>query len=174
VLVIGKANVATAAQIDATTRAARALNSDAPVVVMEMAERVDHPDLIRGHNVLVIEDGPSVTHGGLAEVGAARAARQLGATLVDPRPYAVGSIAKAYSQFPHLGPVLPALGYTRAQREELRQSIAAVPCSAILLGTPADLAPLLPPGKPVARVSVAAKDMSAPTLAQIVLQRLAC
>lgn len=124
VLVIAKANVATAAQIEATTRAARA-------------------------------------------------ARLLGATLVDPRPYAVGSIAKAYSQFPHLGPVLPALGYTRAQREELRESIAAVPCAAILLGTPADLTPLLPPGKPVARISVAAKDLSALALAQIVLQRMA-
>ncbi|MDP1717016.1 MAG: hypothetical protein Q8L40_02985, partial [Burkholderiales bacterium] len=172
VLVIAKANVATATQIEAATRAARALNPDAPVVRMEMAEHIDHPDLIRGREVLVIEDGPSVTHGGLAEAGAARAAHQLGATLVDPRPYAVGSIAQAYAQYPHLGPVLPALGYSRAQREELRQSIAAVPCAAILLGTPADLTPLLPPGKPVARVSVAAKDLSAPTLAQVVMERI--
>ena len=108
-----------------------------------------------------------------AEAGAARAARLLGATLADPRPYAVGSIAMAYAQYPHLGPVLSALGYSREQREELRRSIAAVPCEAILLGTPADLSGLLPPGKPVARVSVTAKDLSTTTLAQIALQRLA-
>lgn len=173
VLVITKANVASAMQIEATAQAVRALNPDAPIVRMEMAERVDRPDLVRGRDVLVVEDGPSVTHGGLAEAGAARAARLLGATLADPRPYAVGSIARAYAQYPHLGPVLPALGYSREQREELRRSIAAVPCAAILLGTPADLTPLLPPGKPVARVSVAAKDLSAPTLARIVLERLA-
>ncbi len=173
VLVIAKANVAPATQIEATTRAVRALNPEAPIVMMKLAESVDHPDLICNREVLAIEDGPSVTHGGLSEAVAARAARKLDAILVDPRPYAVGSIAAAYRQYPHLGPVLPALGYSREQREELRRSIAAVPCTAILLGTPADLARLLPLDKPVARVSVAAKDLSSPTLAQIVLERLA-
>jgi len=172
VLVIAKVNVASAAQVEAVTRAARALNPEAPFVMMELAESVDHPDLIRNREVLAIEDGPSVTHGGLSEAVAARAARKLDAILVDPRPYAVGSIAAAYRQYPHIGPVLPALGYSREQRDDLRRSIDNVPCSAVLLGTPANLAQLLQIAKPVARVGVEAKDLSARPLARIVLERL--
>ena len=172
VLAITKVNVAPAAQVAAAKRAARALNADAPFVMMELVESVDHPDFIRNREVLAIEDGPSVTHGGLPEAGAARAARLLGATLVDPRPYAVGSIAKAYQQYPHIGPVLPAVGYSREQRDDLRRSIDNVPCSAVLLGTPANLSQLLQIAKPVARVRVEAKDLSARPLARIVLERL--
>lgn len=153
-------------------QAARALNPDAAFVMMELVESIDHPEFIRNREVLAVEDGPSVTHGGLPEAGAARAARLLGATLVDPRPYAVGSIAQAYRQYPHIGPVLPALGYSRGQCDDLRRSIANVPCAAVLLGTPANLSQLLQIAQPVARVSVEAKDLSARPLARIVLERL--
>lgn len=172
VLVITKANAASAGQMEAALKAVRALNTRAEIVTMEMVESVDRPDLIRQREVLVVEDGPSVTHGGLSEAGAARAARLLGATPVDPRPYAVGSIAKAYRQYPHIGPVLPALGYNSGQCEDLRQSIDNVPCAAVLLGTPANLARLVPISKPVARVRMEVKDRSAFPLARIVLERL--
>ena len=172
VLVIAKVNVATTAQVEAATQAARKLNPEAAVVLLELVENVDKPDLVRNRVVLAVEDGPSVTHGGLPEAAAAQAARQLGATLADPKPYAVGSIAAAYRQYPHIGPVLPALGYTPAQRDDLRRSIENVPCSAVLLGTPANLAQLLRISKPVARVKVEAKDLSARPLARIVLEQL--
>lgn len=120
----------------------------------------------------MIEDGPSMTHGGLRDAGGARAARLFGATLVDPRPYAVGSIAAAFAQYPHIGPVLPALGYSREQRDDLRQTIDNVPCEAILLGTTADVAQLLRITKPVARVIIDPRSVSSPSLADIVMARL--
>jgi predicted GTPase len=172
VLVISKVNAARAEQVEMTQAKARELNPRAPMVQMELAESVDRPELVAGRRVLLVEDGPSVTHGGLPEAAAARAARLLGATAVDPRPHAVGSIAAAYVQYPHMGPVLPALGYSAAQREDLRRSIANVPCAAVLLGTPADLTRLLGLTAPVARVSIAARDRSQPSLAEIVRELL--
>lgn len=172
VLVIAKTNVASPAQIDASINAVRALNGRAPVIMMDMIENVDRPELVRQHEVLAIEDGPSVTHGGLPEAGAAYAARLLGATLVDPRPYAIGSIAAAYEQYPHIGPVLPAIGYDFDQREELRRSINNVPCFAVLLGTPAHLDQLMQITKPVARVRIEAKDRSPRSLHSIVTECL--
>lgn len=171
-LVVTKVNVATAAQIDATVQAARTLNPRAAVVKIALDEGIDHPHLIQGRKVLVIEDGPSVTHGGLRVAGGARAARLFGALPVDPRPYAVGSIAAAYAQYPNIGPVLPALGYSREQRDDLRQTIAKVPCDAVLLGTTADLARCLQIPQPVARVHIEPRDLSTPSLAEIVAMRL--
>jgi predicted GTPase len=173
VLVVGKVNVATPAQIDAAEHAVRALNPDASIVRMEFREQLDPPDIIAGRQVLAVEDGPSVTHGGLAEAVAARAARSRGAQLVDPRPYAVGTIAAAYAQYPHMGPVLPALGYSSQEREDLRRTIAKVPCAAVVLGTPVDLRLLMRIERPVARVSVVAHDVSPRPLITIVAERLA-
>ncbi len=173
VLVITKVNVATAAQVDAAEHAARLLNPAASIIRMELRDTLDRPALIAGRQVLAVEDGPSVTHGGLAEAAAARAARAHGATLVDPRPYAVGSLAAVYAQYPHLGPVLPALGYSPQQCADLRRTIASVPCAAVVLGTPVDLARLMKIDQPVARVSVDARDAGSPTLAAVVMQRLA-
>jgi predicted GTPase len=171
-VVITKTNAATAEAVDAVQAEAHALNPHAPVVRMEFTESVDHPELMAGRQVLAIEDGPSVTHGGLAEAGAAHVARMYGATLVDPRPYAVGTIAAAYAQYPHIGPVLPALGYSLPQREDLRRTIANVPCACVVLGTPVDLAQSMVIDRPVARVRIEARDTAAPGLAAIVLPRL--
>jgi predicted GTPase len=140
---------------------------------MDFVATVRQPDLVRGRRLLVVEDGPSLTHGNLREGAGAAAARSLDADLVDPRPYAVGSLAEAYVRYPDMGPVLPALGYSATQREELRETIARVPCDTVLLGTPIDLGRLLPIGKPVVRVDVRARDRSIPTLAELVLERLA-
>jgi predicted GTPase len=102
----------------------------------------------------------------------ARAAKLSGAIPVDPRPHAVGSIAAALAQYPHIGAVLPALGYSREQRDDLRQTIDRVPCDAVLLGTTVDLAQLLRITKPVARVKIVPRDLSTPSLAAIVTARL--
>ncbi len=172
VLVMTKVNVASESQVAAAARAASALNGRAPVVMMEFMETVDRPELIQLRDVLVVEDGPSVTHGGLSEALGARAARALEAILVDPRPYAVGSIARAYEQYPHLGPVLPALGYSAEQRDDLCRSIERVPCATVLLGTPVDLRRLMPISKPVARATTLPNDLSPRSLASIVTARL--
>ncbi len=173
ILVVNKTNVAGEDQVQRCVRAAARLNPAARVVLMASVESVDRPELVRGKEVLVVEDGPSVTHGGLRDAVGARAARLLGARPVDPRPYAVGSIGEAYARFPHLGAVLPALGYTPGQLRELEQSINAVPCAAVLLGTPANLGRVLEIHRPVARVGFQARDVAHPHLKDIVLERLA-
>ncbi|HUW49592.1 MAG TPA: hypothetical protein VMV75_01105 [Sulfuricella sp.] len=172
IIVINKVNAARAEEVNRARDAAQALNPAAPVVLMASEATLDRPDLIQGKNVLVVEDGPSVTHGGLSEAAGAWAARQLGARLVDPRPYAVGSLRAAYTTYPQLGPVLPALGYGAGQLEELRQSISRVPCDAVVLGTPADLARVMKIDRPVARVRFVARDMASLTLCDLVLARM--
>ena len=127
---------------------------------------------MRGKNVLVVEDGPSVTHGELSTGAGAVAARAVDAVLVYPRGGAVGSIRAAYEKFPMLGSVLPALGYSDAQLKELEESINAVDCDAVVLGTPADLTRLIKIGKPVARVRFEAFDVERPTLEELITPRL--
>jgi predicted GTPase len=172
VLVITKVNVAGTALVDATVHAARKLNPGALVVTMALDEKIDCPQVVEGRNVLVVEDGPSLTHGGLPEAGGARAARLFGASPVDPRPFAVRSIAAAFAQFPHIGAALPALGYSHEQLIDLQQTIASVPCDAVLLGTTADLEQLVQIAKPVARVRIDARDLSTPSLASAVTAHL--
>lgn len=172
IIVINKVNAASGADVERARAAAQALNPAAPVVLMASQATLDRPELARGKNVLAVEDGPSVTHGGLPEAVGAWAARRLGANLVDPRPYAVGSLREVYEKYPRLGPVLPALGYSAAQLEELRLSIEQVPCDAVVLGTPAKLAAVVGISKPVARVRFVAEDISPPTLQALVLERI--
>lgn len=172
IIVINKVNAAREEDIARARAAAQALNPSAPVVLMESVATLNRPEWVRGRNVLVVEDGPSVTHGGLSEAAGAAAARQLGARLVDPRPYAVGSLREAYAKYPQIGAVLPALGYSAGQLEELRQSIARVPCDAVVLGTPADLARVIEIEKPVARVRFAAEEVAHTRLRDWVLERV--
>jgi predicted GTPase len=173
VLVLAKANAAAASALHETKQRVRTLNAHAPIVEMDFVATVKQAEHVRGRRVLVVEDGPSLTHGHLREGAGAAAARDLDAELIDPRPYAVGSLAEAYARFPAMGPVLPALGYSAAQREELRETIARVPCDTVLLGTPIDLARLLPIDKPVTRVDVQARDRSGLSLAALLLERFA-
>ena len=172
IIVINKVNVAREKDVDRAKAAAQALNPAAPVVLMASQATVDLPELIRGKNVLVVEDGPSVTHGGLSEAAGAWAARRLGAHLVDPRPYAVGSLRDTYSKYSQIGAVLPALGYSTEQLDELRLSINQTSCDAVVLGTPAALARVMGIEKPVARVRFVAEDASLPTLWALVLERV--
>lgn len=143
---------AVAAVEDAVRRvnpAARLVRTASPVTVPDGGE-------IRGKRVLVVEDGPTVTHGSMAAGAGLAAARQYGAAeVVDPRPWAAGSFAAVYRQYPHLGPVLPALGYRPEQVADLAATIDAVPCDLVLAATPIDLARLVPVARPVIRVGYA-------------------
>jgi len=170
VVVINKVNVAPKEDVDGTVEAARQLNPKAHIVLTESVETIDKPELVRGKEVLVVEDGPSVTHGGIREAVGARAAKLYGAKLVDPRKYAVGSIKESYTKFKQMGSVMPALGYSKRQLKDLERSVNNVPCDAVLLGTPANLSLVIEINKPVARVKFEAKDVSKPTLQDFVLE----
>jgi predicted GTPase len=164
VAVIVKEDTAPADGLAAVRAAIGALNPRARVVDTRMPITVDAPELVRGRRVLAVEDGPTLTHGGMPVGAAALAARQLGATLVDPRPYARGSIAEMFGAYPGLGPVLPAVGYGAAQMAELRATIDAVECDTVLLGTPLDLRRSLAVRHPVARARYEIEEADPPVL----------
>jgi predicted GTPase len=130
--------------------------------------RVDDPKLIKGKRVLVIEDGPTLTHGGMAYGAGTIAARQGGAAeIVDPRPYAVESIAEAFRNYPNIGPALPAIGYSTRQLQHLETTINSVDCDVVMVATPIDLSRIIDIRKPYTRVSYELQDMGTPNLEHI-------
>ena len=159
VLVVNKVNVARKNVVMGVVEACRRLNPRAIVVKTDSIASLDRPELVKGKRVVVVEDGPSVTHGGLSEGAGAEATRLARGTMVDPRRNAVGSIKKAYQRFPKLGKVIPALGYSDEQLGELERSINGVPCDAVVLGTPSNLTRLITIQRPVARVRFEAKEV---------------
>jgi len=166
VIVINKVNIVTKKAVDQLAENCKALNPTAAIVRTNSNAVLDKPELVRGKKVLAVEDGPSVTHGGLSIGAGAVAAKSVGATLVDPRAKAVGSIKAAYHRFPKLGKVLPALGYSEGQLKELERSIDAVECDAVVLGTPSDLTRMIRIRKPVARVDFEASVVGKPGLGE--------
>jgi predicted GTPase len=144
VLVITKVDTADPAKVEAVRRTIRLANRKAPIVESAMPLTVDNPQAVKGKRVLVIEDGPTVTHGGMAYGAGVLAAKQYGAaTLVDPRPAAVGSLRETFRTNPHLDCLLPAMGYGIDQIHELEQTINRVDCDLVLLATPVDLRRLI-------------------------------
>lgn len=152
VLVINKCNLVSAQTLAELRDAVRLRSSGARIVMTDSVISVEDSGEVQGKRVLVVEDGPSVTHGGQCGGAGLACAQALGALVVDPRPFAVGSLASAYRDFPHLGPVLPALGYSEGQLADLARTVARVPCDLVLAATPIDLAPLIATGKRVLRV----------------------
>ncbi|MGD0414705.1 MAG: cyclic 2,3-diphosphoglycerate synthase [Terriglobales bacterium] len=138
-------------------------------VVFEMACRVSlaEPRLVKGQRVLVVEDGPTLTHGEMPYGAGVVAARQNGAAeLVDPRPYAVGSIRGTYDRYRHLTNLLPAMGYSAIQRHELEDTIRRTPCDLVLIATPIDLARVIKIDKPNLRVTYEVEELTKPGLAE--------
>jgi predicted GTPase len=152
VAVIVKEDTAGVANVQAVRAAIRRLNPHAQIMDTRLPARLEGGPPIRGQRVLAVEDGPSVTHGGLPAGAAELVARREGAVLVDPRPFARGSLRSVYDEYPTLGPVLPAMGYGATQMAELQETIDAVPCDLVLLGTPVDLRRSLNVRRPLARV----------------------
>ena len=141
--------------------------------VFEMACRVSlpEPSLVKGQRVLVVEDGPTLTHGEMPYGAGVVAARQSGAAeLVDPRPYSVGSIRGTYERFPHLTNLLPAMGYSALQRHELEETIRRTPCDLVLIATPIDLARVIKLDKPNLRVTYEVEELTKPGLAEMLVQ----
>jgi predicted GTPase len=151
------------------------LHSLAPdAVILEAASPifVDDPDQIRGKRVLVVEDGPTLTHGEMAYGAGWVAARRFGAAeIVDPRPYAVGSIQTTYEHYPTTGDVLPAMGYGDEQMAELEETINNAEVDMVIIGTPIDLGRLLDINKPSQRVRYELQVIGQPTLKDLLSDR---
>jgi predicted GTPase len=127
---------------------------------------------LKGKRVLVVEDGPTITHGGLSAGAGMLAAERAGAYIVNPRQHAIGSIKEVYNKFPHIGPVLPAMGYSKDQVRELEETINAVPCDAVVIGTPVDLRKILNMNKPAFRAAYDLKEVGKPGLEEILREFL--
>ena len=168
VLVINKVDTASPEAVLTVRENIRALNPRATIVEAASPIYVDDPGAVRGKRVLVVEDGPTLTHGEMAYGAGWVAAKRFGASeIVDPRPYAVGSIAATYAKYPTTGAVLPAMGYGDRQVRELEQTINNAQADMVIIGTPIDLARLLDLNKPAQRVRYELQEIGHPTLADL-------
>jgi predicted GTPase len=153
VVIVNKVDSAKKEDVELVIRNVRSINDKAKILRANSVITAEKPDLIQGKRVIVVEDGPTLTHGGMAFGAGVIAAKKYGAReIVDPRPHAVGSILEVYEKFPHLGAVLPAMGYNEEQMRELEMTINATDCDVVVVGTPIDLGRLLKLNKPVVRV----------------------
>lgn len=168
-VVINKIDSACPENVQKVRESIARVNPDAIVVDAVSVIRVDNPKLIKGKRVLVVEDGPTLTHGEMT-YGAGTIAAQRGgaAELVDPRPYAVESIAEAFANYPNIGALLPATGYDAQQLEHLEATINRTDCDAVIVATPIDLSRIIAIKKPNTRVHYELQDIGTPNLAEIV------
>jgi predicted GTPase len=173
VLVINKVDTASLEGVETTRRIARELNPDATVIEAASPLFTEDSRRIRGARVLVVEDGPTLTHGEMAYGAGWVAARRFGAAeIIDPRPYAVRSIADTYAKYPTTGAVLPAMGYGREQVQDLEETIRATPADLVVIATPIDLRRLIDIKQPAMRVRYELQEIGEPTLADVLREAL--
>ncbi len=169
VVVINKVDSARSEDVQRVRANVAAVSPAARVVEAASPVRVDHPDQVAGARVLVVEDGPTLTHGGMAFGAGVAAARQFGAAeIVEARRYAVGSLREVYRDYPHLSTVLPAMGYGAAQIRELEQTINSADCDLVIIGTPVDLRRIMTITHPAVRVQYELEERGKPDLDDIV------
>jgi predicted GTPase len=174
VCVVNKTDTAPPEGVNAVLDSIHAVNPGAAIVRAASPFLVEDErgDQIRGKRVLAVEDGPTLTHGDMAYGAAVLAAKQYGAdALVDPRPFAVGSIQETFARYPHLVDLLPAMGYGRAQMEELRETIRRSDADLVLIGTPIDLRRVIEIAKPALRVTYRLQELGEPTIASLLAER---
>jgi predicted GTPase len=173
VCIVNKVDSAPPEGVEAVQASIREHNPLARVVLAASPFHVEgDPAAIEGKRVLAIEDGPTLTHGEMTYGAAVLAAKEHGAaSLVDPRPFAVGSIAETFEGYPHVGALLPAMGYGREQMEELRETIARSDAELVLIGTPIDLRRLIELDKPALRVTYRLQELEGPGLGEILSER---
>jgi len=167
-VLVAKVNSATGADIETVTTNARRLNPRAAIVRGASVVTLEDPGAVRGRRVLVVEDGPTITHGGMAHGAGYVAATGAGAQVVDPRSAVRGEIAAVFEQYPHIGPVLPAVGYYPSQLAALRDTIDAVDADVVVAATTADLAGLIDIGKPVVRARYDYAEVEEPGLGGVI------
>ncbi len=171
VLVVNKIDSAPVSGVQQVMRNISEINPTATVIQARSRISVDRPELVRGQRVLVIEDGPTLTHGEMPYGSGVIAAQRYGAAeIVDPRPAASGSLIQAFADYPWVGEALPAMGYSDAQLKDLAATIEAATCDAVIIATPVDLARLINFSKPACRVRYDLEETSRPDLAEIISQ----
>ena len=169
VVVVAKTDAAAAADVQRVIESVRRINSTAVIVRAASPVKLDDAAAVRGRRVVVVEDGPSVTHGGMPYgAGYVAATRAQAAAVVDPRPHAAPEIAAIYAAYPHIGPVLPAIGYTAAQLDALERTLNATPADVVVCATPIDLAQMISVNKPIVRARYEFAEVGEPGLAAAV------
>jgi predicted GTPase len=173
IAIINKIDSAPPAGVEQVRKNIEKYAPSAAIILAESAVLVEQPELINGKRVLVVEDGPTLTHGGMAYgAGTIAAQRHGAAVIVDPRPYAFGSIKETYRRYSHLASVLPAMGYGKKQIHDLEQTINSADCDAVLFATPINLPKLVTINKPTLRVRYEYRDHGEPSLSKVLLRKL--
>ena len=168
VVVVNKVDVADHQSVSQVVANVHALNPAATIVKAASPVTLRDGPALTGRRVLVVEDGPTITHGGMPFGAGTVAARQAGAVeFVDPRPYAVGAIVDTFTRYPGIGAVLPAMGYGDQQLADLEATIQAVPCDVVVAGTPIDLARLVDARHPIRAVTYELREVGTPTLSDV-------
>lgn len=168
VILIGKQGSATPEGIEAVKRSAAAINPNATVMNADMRITCEDPSAIAGKRVLVVEDGPTLTHGEMTYGAGVIAAREHGAAeIIDPRPFVVGEIAETFAHYPGIGALLPAMGYGRKQMDDLAATINAIDCDLVLIATPIDLRRVVDIARPSMRVGYELAEIGEPTMRQL-------
>ncbi len=171
VVVINKVDTAAPENVATVRRNIQQANPKAQIIETACRVSVENPELIRGKRVLVVEDGPTLTHGEMQYGAGVVAARQSGAAeLVDPRPYAVGSIRGTFERYSHLTTLLPAMGYGAAQRHELEETINRTPCDVVVIATPINLGQILKIKHPSVRVGYEIEERSQPGVTELIAE----
>jgi predicted GTPase len=169
VVVVNKVDSATPEDVERVIEDVRSVNPDAAIVEAESPVTLDPGPPLLGMRVLVIEDGPTLTHGGMSFGAGTVGAKQAGAEeLVDPRPFAVGSIAETFERYPHIGSVLPAMGYGAEQLQELEATINRVECDVVVTGTPFDLGRLITTRHPLRHARYELRERGDVTLGDVI------
>jgi predicted GTPase len=165
---VNKIDSADPTQVERVLADVASINPEAAIVRANSRVTLEHGPSLVGAAVLVIEDGPTITHGGMP-FGAGMVAAQRGgaAVLVDPRPHAVGSIAETFRRYPHIGSVLPAMGYSDEQLRELEQTINATDCDVVISATPVDLTRLVDSRHPIRHAVYELEEVGRPTLTDV-------
>ena len=165
VVIINKVNTADREDIDLVRKNILSVNPGVILIEANSPVTVDNPELIKGKRVLVVEDGPTLTHGGMKYGAGVVAAEEFGAAeLIDPRPYAVGSIKETFEKYPDIGILLPAMGYGDGQTKDLQDTINSVDCDAVIIGTPIDLTKIIKIEKPTVRVRYELEEIGSPDI----------
>jgi predicted GTPase len=174
IAIINKVEAATPQNIEIVRRNITQNNPRADILLATSPVIVKEPERIKGKTVLVVEDGPTLTHGGMAYGAGFLAAEKFGAArIVNPRPFAAGTLKEVFNQYPHIGPVLPAMGYSEAQIKDLATTINSTPADLVLFSTPIHLCRLVPCNKPTIRVRYEYQDYGEPTLEKVLEKRMA-
>ncbi|MBN1481099.1 GTPase [candidate division KSB1 bacterium] len=173
IIVMNKIDSANAKDIYTVRKNIQAVNPDAMLIEAASPISVDDSSIIRGGRVLIVEDGPTLTHGEMKFGAGVVAAERFGASeIVDPRPFLQGSLVDTFAKYPNIGSVLPAMGYGKAQMKDLEATINATDCDAVIIGTPIDLRRIIDVNKPSTRVYYNLQEIGEPTLEHVLAEKI--